>query len=152
MPPMQTHESDEPVAADEVLGAFLDLGDAASPGVVRHSERPLSADRLPTLTEVVELGRESAFATVVDAAPLAARPVVPGPVAIEAGTLVDQVLAELAPRIDVLFEARLREALAPAVARAADGLIRDTRDELSPVLRALVAEVVARALEGRELR
>ncbi len=64
--------------------------------------------------------------------------------------LVEQVLIALAPRIDMLFEARLREAVAPALARVADGLIRDTRDELASVLRDLVDDAVSRMLERRD--
>jgi hypothetical protein len=92
-------------------------------------EPPMNVDRLPTLTEVLELGRDGAAAT-------------PAP----AGTdLVAQVLAALEPRVGALLETRLREALAPALARAADGLIRDVRAELAPTLRSLVEEAVAQA-------
>lgn len=68
---------------------------------------------------------------------------------IDAHALVSQVLAELQPRIDMLFESRLREALAPALARVADGLIRETRDELSGALRDLVEDAVTRAQQRR---
>ena len=43
----------------------------------------------------------------------------------------------------------LDEALAPALARAADGLIRDTRVNLSVAVRDLVQEAVDRALQRR---
>ena len=97
-------------------------------------EPPVSADRLPTLTEVVQLGPAS------------------GPTAVDSHVLIEQVLAELAPRIDRLFESRLREALAPALARAAEGLIRDARGELSVTVRDLVQEAVARVLQERSTR
>jgi alkylhydroperoxidase family enzyme len=58
------------------------------------------------------------------------------------------VLRELQPRLDEMLETRLREALAPALARAADGLIRDARGELAPALRDLVQAAVARALQS----
>ncbi|MBU6258932.1 MAG: hypothetical protein KGL18_00010 [Burkholderiales bacterium] len=96
------------------------------------------AERYPTLTEVVELGPGHAPPAVV---PLLVDVALPG-----AGELVALVLAELQPRIDLLFEARLREAVAPALARAADALVRDTRDELAATLRALVDEAVQQAL------
>ena len=71
----------------------------------------------------------------------------PAPVpAIDHDAVVSQVWAELAPRIDALLESRLREALAPALARAADGLIRDAAGELSVTLRAVVEETVAQVL------
>lgn len=60
--------------------------------------------------------------------------------------LTDAVLDLLAPRIDDLFEHRLREAMAPALARAAEGLIRDLREDLAVTLQELVAEAVAQAL------
>jgi hypothetical protein len=43
----------------------------------------------------------------------------------------------------------LREALAPALARAADALITEARRELAQTLRELVDESVTRALERR---
>ncbi|MDP2006238.1 MAG: hypothetical protein Q8K45_11235 [Rubrivivax sp.] len=116
----------------------------------------MSADRVPTLTEVVELdlpvpadesepcdlAREGA-ATLT---PEAALPTAPG---IDVEEVVAQVLGEMLPRIDMLLESRLREALAPALARAADGLIRDTRNTLSVAVRDLVQEAVDRALQRR---
>ena len=103
---------------------------------------PPQADRLPTLTEVLQLA--APVPEPVDPAPVAG----PGPGqaarAPDAEVLVAQVLASLAPRIDALVEARLREALAPALARAADGLIREARDELARVLLEVVGEAVAR--------
>jgi hypothetical protein len=98
----------------------------------------LADDRLPTLTEVVEW---AAAAPRPTAQPLAA-----------AGcevSLSAEVLFELDSRIQAHFETRLREALAPALARAADGLIRDARLELSGALRDLVEEAVTRAIERR---
>jgi hypothetical protein len=98
-------------------------------------DTPMNVDRLPTLTEVLELGRDNAAAA-------------PAPAATD---LVGQVLAALEPRLGVLLEARLREALAPALARAADGLIRDVRAELAPTLRDLVEESVAQARQQPRL-
>ena len=60
-----------------------------------------------------------------------------------------EVLFELEQRIGSVLEARLREALAPALARVADGLIREARQELAQTLRELVDESVTRALERR---
>jgi hypothetical protein len=113
------------------------------------------ADRLPTLTEVLELGRGSAAdvqASAVFGPGSAAGRAQADPVtnpATGAETDVDpvaRVLALLEPRLGALLETRLREALAPALARAADGLIRDVQAELAPTLRSLVEEAVAQAL------
>lgn len=94
--------------------------------------------RLPTLTEVVEW---AGVAPRGGPQPPAA--------AMADGDLSAEVLFELDSRIQAHFETRLREALAPALARAADGLIRDARRELSGALRDLVDDAVTRAIERR---
>ena len=113
-------------------------------------DRPPAADRVPTLTEVVDMGPAEVVEEPVVLPPtdtsLAAPPPDLRPAGPDPEWLVAQVLQELAPRIEMLLEARLREALAPALARAADGLIRDTRGTLSGALRELVEESVARAI------
>ena len=94
-----------------------------------------AADRLPTLTEVVDMARS---------------PAEPEPeIEIDPQRVVTDVQSELAPRIEMLLEARLREALAPALARAAELLIRDSRVALNQTLRELVEEAVVRAITRR---
>ena len=108
--------------------------------------RQVAVDRVPTLTEVLDLDGDLMLATVrFDALPLqqAAPPVA------ATEELSAEVLFELEQRIDSLFESRLREALAPALARVVDGLIRESRQELSAALRDLVEDSVTRALERR---
>ncbi len=122
-------------------------------------ESTVDVDRLPTLTEVLELGREGAadLSATASSSPAEVGPVpqvvhvAPAPDAIDRSAAsnsdpVAQVLAMLEPRIGALLETRLREALAPALARAADGLIRDVQAELAPTLRGLVEEALAQAL------
>ena len=133
----------------------------------------VDADRLPTLTEVLELGRETGIglpapasaaaskvgatspAGIADADADAEAAPVPapdtGPAAAPDPDPVAQVLALLEPRIGTLLESRLREALAPALARVADGLIRDVQAELGPTLRCLVEEAVAQVLRQPRL-
>lgn len=117
------------------------MDDPARPGI----------DRLPTLTEVLELGREheAAAAPLTDAAsePAAAQAAPP-----DAGALVALVLAALEPQLGAWLDARLHAALAPALARAAEGLIRDAREELALTLRELVEESVAQALRQDQPR
>ena len=139
-------------------------------------ERPPSGDRVPTLTEVIELGAPLPMAATPEA-PLAVKPaenpadlpearfeplatpdlsglaVTPLEAALPdaappptAQALAHEVLSLLAPRIEQMFESRLREALAPSLAQAADGLIRDSRSALTQTLQAMVEEAVARAL------
>jgi hypothetical protein len=145
-------------------------------------------DRLPTLTEVVELSQQSTAAIAFGqhtpeegltastpeanrAAEMGAQgqsapegaaesafsdavPGEPGQADLSPGMreISALVMAELQPRIDMLLESRLREALAPALARAADGLIRDSRDQLAGALQSLVDEAVTRVLEQRRNR
>ncbi len=103
--------------------------------------RPLLPERVPTLTEVVEWQETLQPDVPPGGAETAA------PAMVEPSELTAEVLFELESRIDALFEARLREALAPALARVADGLIREAREELSQRLREMVHEAVTRALE-----
>jgi hypothetical protein len=126
---------------------------------------PHSADRMPTLTEVLELeppcapevAAELAAEETSDEAALLPTHATAAPApaiepTLDALALVSEVLAELQPRIDMLFESRLREALAPALARAAEGLIRDARGELGIALHELVDDAVRRALQRRSGR
>jgi hypothetical protein len=60
-----------------------------------------------------------------------------------------QVLADLQRQLDLMLEVRLREALAPVLARVADTLIRDARKELTATLRDAIARSVAQELARR---
>ena len=60
--------------------------------------------------------------------------------------LTQRVLFDLQSQIDQLLEERLREALAPALARLTDAVVRDVRDQLITTLRDLVAHAIAREL------
>ena len=123
-------------------------------------------DRLPTLTEVVQLASDpwaaAAIAasaktggnveTVQDPDPAPARSMERPAPPLDEDQITRQVLAALEQRLDGLFEARLREALAPALARAADGLIRDLRPELTQALHDMVHDAVVRALQDAHIR
>jgi hypothetical protein len=134
----------ELLASDEPPGA--DAGDRGDPGASAISV-------VPILTEVVEL-RMPGEAEGSSGAHTLSRSG-DGPALsdllsqADPQSLVGAVLADLAPRIDTLLEVRLRAALAPALARAAEGLIRDSRDGLAASLRVLVEESVARVIERR---
>jgi hypothetical protein len=147
------------------------------------SRAPPEPDRLPTLTEVVQLASDpwaaaalaasgkagsaveappqelpvpgpgpAAALLLVDAAQASPAPAVPEQAAPDEDELTRQVLSSLEQRLDGLFEARLREALAPALARAADGLIRELRPELTQALHDLVHDAVVRALRNAQPR
>jgi len=63
--------------------------------------------------------------------------------------LAQRVLADVQKQVDLMLEVRLREALAPILARAGDALVRDARKELTTALRDVVARAVAKEL-GRD--
>jgi hypothetical protein len=79
---------------------------------------------LPTLTEVVDVN-----------APLASE-----------DELRKQILADVQRQVDQMLEVRLREALAPALTRLTDALVREARGELASSLRDMVARAVAQEL------
>lgn len=114
------------------------------------AESARSPDRLPTLTEVVmegPVGHAPATAMRKPAAPPA-----PPAAATDASPIVNAVLASLQPRIDLMLEYRLREALSPLLARAADTIVQETRAELARTLRDVVARAVAQELARRRVR
>jgi hypothetical protein len=66
--------------------------------------------------------------------------------------MVQRVLTDLQRQIDLMLEYRLREALTPVLARAADGIIRDARGELASTLRDIVARAVAQEVARHRIR
>lgn len=129
---------------------------------------PLPGGALPVLTEVVEwpaTGQaadsgppyaEAPDSDAVPATPAAAAPdsVAPGPELTleDARSIEDAVLAELQQRIDLMFEYRLRETLAPTLARVTDLLIREAREEVALTLRDVVSRAVAQEIGRRRQR
>lgn len=94
----------------------------------------------------VAFAASAVAATLPVSAPTQTQPL--DAVELDAAEIVDRVLRELQPRIEALLEQRLREALAPALASVADGLIRDTRAELASVTRELVQESVTAVMRS----
>jgi hypothetical protein len=126
---------------------------------------PGRSAHVPTLTEVVHvdvpLPAEAAAAAVgtAPAQPQAEPPAHPpgpdwsqtvrlsgGTSALDEAVLTQSVLADVQRQVDLMLEYRLREAIAPALARASDALIRDLRAELAEALREIVARAVAQEL------
>jgi len=66
--------------------------------------------------------------------------------------VTQRVLADLQRQVELMLEVRLREALAPILARASDALVRDARKELTAAMRDIVASSIARELGRREDR
>ncbi len=66
--------------------------------------------------------------------------------------LTQRVLADLQRQVELMLEVRLREALAPILARASDTLVRDAKKELTAAMRDIVSRSIARELGRREDR
>ncbi|HEX6704607.1 MAG TPA: hypothetical protein VF169_07595 [Albitalea sp.] len=82
--------------------------------------------KLPTLTEVVRGDAPAAPAGEQD--------------------LVQRVLEDVQRQVDGVLEQRVREALAPALGRLTDALLREIRGELASSLRDIVSRAVAQEL------
>lgn len=117
--------------------------------------------RLPTLTEVMQEGRgvpalrrvsEAAAPPVPERAAEAAAAADPGGTPVDEARIVEAVLIGLQQRVDLMLEYRLREALAPLLARATDAILQETRVELAHTLRDVVARAVGQELARRRLR
>lgn len=126
---------------------------------------PVPPRRVPTLTEVVAwppLGhapsaearkaREAREATPSSAADRASLEAASAAAAVSDELLVQRVLAGVQRQIDLVLEYRLRETLTPLLARAADGIVREARTELSASLRDVVERAVAQELARHRTR
>jgi len=85
----------------------------------------------------------------VAAAPSPVHPVLP---AITEAQLTQHILTDVQRQIDLMLEYRLREALAPVLARATDNLVRESRSELASTLRDVVARAVAQEMSRHRSR
>jgi hypothetical protein len=110
------------------------------------ASRSAPPQRVPTLTEVVQLAPPRPVETLSDS--VVAPPVVrPGAPSFDEAAVARRVLEEVQRQIDLMLEYRLREALGPLLARLSDTLIREARDELASTLRDVVARAVAQEVE-----
>ena len=118
---------------------------------------PSAPDRLPTLTEVLlPPGAASPGTPMVPApeadAPAGGAAASATPEGADQDQLVDEMLDAIQQRIDVLYEYRVREALAPALARLADRVVHELRDSLAETVREVVTRAVAEELAARKDR
>ena len=132
------------------------------------SLRPHPA-QVPTLTEVIDLSAPPvapqvpppvAFAPAasvppatrtppisLDSLPVLAEAVSPAALpGVSEAQLAHRVLADVQKQVDGMLEFRLREALAPVLARHTEAIVRDLRDELGRTLKDVVARSVAQEL------
>jgi hypothetical protein len=124
------------------------------------TERAGPPESVPTLTEEVTLPPATTSQLVPadpgDAAVHAA-PIVSAAPAVEASIgvgwsedrITERILADVQHQVEAVLEYRMREMLTPILTRATDALVRDTRNELTRVLRDVVARAVAQELQRR---
>lgn len=135
-------------AAQAAVSTDLLVGPGAGEPDAQAAPAPMPAlPPVPLLVDAIESPADSAMPGL---ARLTMLP--PPPPLLDEDQLTRRVLASLESRLDGLFEERLREALAPALARVADGLIRDLRPELTQTLHDMVHDAVLRALQDIHLR
>lgn len=118
--------------------------------------RSAPPQRVPTLTEVVQLPEEPSaaeaaaeMAVVAEAGALTAESLLAAPVQAHApdeAELAQRVLLDVQRQIDLMLEYRLREVLGPVLARISEAVIREARDELATTLRDVVARAVAQEI------
>lgn len=113
--------------------------------------------QVPTLTEVIEvdefadlgqLGPQSVPSQTVPQPVPAPAPAAPQPIPLDSlpvleGQLAQRVLTDVQRQIDSMLEFRLREALAPVLARHSEAIVRELKDELARTMRDVVARSVA---------
>jgi len=97
---------------------------------------------VPKLTEVVDVSKAEAASV---ASRLAAHRAAQMPEVSE-DDLVARVLADVQKQVDLMLETRLRESLAPMLARLTDALVREARAELASTLRDVVKRAVAQEI------
>lgn len=117
----------------------------------RHG--PPQRHGLPTLTEVIELaplGDAGAALPSRAAGALRGEGLAP-PAAAWPDTeqLIERLLGDLQRDANLTLELRLREALAPVLARVADDLVRELRDKLHIALREVVTQAASQELARR---
>ena len=66
--------------------------------------------------------------------------------------MIQGVLVGMQRQVELMLEYRLREALTPLLARAADSIVREARTELASTLRDVVARAVAQELARHRTR
>lgn len=94
--------------------------------------------QVPTLTEVIEVDELAPTAT-----PAAPQPIPLDSLPVLEGQLAQRVLNDVQRQIDSMLEFRLREALAPVLARHSEAIVRELKDELARTMRDVVARSVA---------
>lgn len=107
--------------------------------------------QVPTLTEVIEVDELAAvveLAPQLQPVPTSHAPAAPQPIPLDSlpvleSQLAQRVLNDVQRQIDSMLEFRLREAMAPVLARHSEAIVRELKDELARTMRDVVARSVA---------
>lgn len=138
MNPVSTPPRVVPTLTEVLIETDLEL----EPNLNRVSAE--SAASVDTIHENVAESSFESFASVPDAA------IAPAGDGNDPGILQDEITQriwlDLQYQVDKIVEYRMREALAPIMARAGDQLIREARSELSDTLKDVVARAVSQEL------
>lgn len=125
------------------------------------SERVLAPEVQTTEVPMAEVLTEEVVASEAIAAAPPPQPSVPVPpspspavqaVEVSEDQIVQRVMADVQRRVDSMLEFRLREAMAPILARHAEAIIQDLRNELSLTMRDVVTRSVAQEVAKLRLR
>ena len=146
-----------PIGEDDAVPAFLRARPAphlasalgavdriAAFEAANETHAPAAAAGMPPMAEA-EAEFESESVGTAEA-------VLPAADDVHAEQITQRVLADMQRQIDLMLEYRLREALAPILARAADGIVKEARRDLATTLKDVVARAVAQELARQRLR
>ena len=120
-----------------VLGASGQIGRFLVPRLRDAGWMVLAASRQPRMTQHPDV-------TWLQGDLFSGLPVLPADLSHD--QVVHRVMVDVQRRIDSMLEFRLREALAPILARHTDAMIREMRDELSDTMRDVVTRSVTQEL------
>lgn len=125
-------------------------GATTAPGVL---SAPLRSAALPT-SPSQPVSRQTASPSLhVGAAAVGASGAAdPGGAGVDEALITQRVLADLQRQIDGMLEYRLRETLAPILARTTEALVRELRQELSKTMKDVVARSVAQEVARQRSR
>lgn len=129
LPASQPALAPVPVAPAKPVAPLTPVSPVAG---ARPAVPPMPLDALPVLGEVV-----SQPSPAQQDAPVAA---------VTEAQLAHRVLSDVQRQIDSMLEYRLKEAMAPLLARHTEAIARDLRDELNRTLKDVVARSVAQEL------
>jgi hypothetical protein len=112
---------------------------------------PRNLQGLPTLTEVIEVSVAPGAAEpqLEPEPPPAVTPIAAAGPDQDEAQIAARVLLELQRHAELMLEQRLREAIGPALARAADTLVDELREELAATLSDVVARSVSQEIARR---